>query len=183
MTQKPKIMIDLDGTIVDFHGPFMDFVSMETNYDYSASDLDGLNVPYLQPQTVERLHEQFIACGGYQTLPLFPNVPSTIAKLAETYQIIFCTARPQELRDTTETYLKDRNLLHTLWFHPSDKKVQVCQENDIGAIVEDNFGILQQASRTDLKVFGMSRQHNYKKLATLSGIIPLTNFKDILKYL
>lgn len=97
MESKGTIIFDIDGVILDFYKPFIEFYNKKYNKEYKVSDLDLYDIAeglHIDPQIIVDFHDEEI-CGD---LPLIdPTVPAFIKqRRSEGYLIVLNTDFPTQ---------------------------------------------------------------------------------------
>lgn len=171
---KPKILLDLDGTVADFYTGFSTF--LDANYGttlgfsdepagYNFEDwgggVDGINIKQATAAWVKQ--------GGYKDMELYPKAKDFVDSLKSLFDIWIVTARSGETgkftpeielktKTDTEQWIKRHFDLDRVFF--THNKTNFCQNHGISIMVEDKLSTAIDGAKNGIKTVLMDRAWN-----------------------
>jgi len=187
-----KIGIDLDDVIVEFIGPFLEIYEKQTNKKKSVDEMltyDLCKALDISKEENTNIAEKFYETDRFEKGDLLEGVKEFIEEIYKNHEIIFVTSRPPHLKEKTESLIKKHfptqgfKIIHTGDFTGDGKtKAQVCEEDKIEVIIEDNKHYVHECSEKGVMCFLIDRPWNQNHKES-ERIVRVKNLNEIKAYL
>jgi uncharacterized HAD superfamily protein len=191
--EKIKIGVDIDDVIFPFMANFLKYINGKNNTSYSFKDITSY---YLWKMGIHKSKEEDIIvalefqnslCFG--ELGLIEGAKEVIDKISEEYMVHFVTSRPEVVKDKTTKLLNKyfpRNGFKVFYsgdvYGKNLSKTEICKENNISIIIEDNQDYAYDLAKNGIKVFLLDKPWN-KDYVKHENIIKVNKLEDVLELL
>lgn len=185
-----KIGIDLDGVVIDSEDTFRVYEEIfaiedlnlrkikdkeepkyQSRYSWTVSEQDLFNKKYLLKAALES-----------NLKPGFKVVYDRLRNLG--YEFVVITARGMlidEMKDDAERILNENNIVFDKYYWNIKDKLEVCQKENIDIMIDDDYKIIEQLSKNNIKTLYF-RDASLKKLEENKYVYEVNNWGDIYRY-
>lgn len=185
-----RIGIDLDGVVIDSETTFRTYEEIfaiedlnnrkiidfeepkyQTRYEWSKEEQQKFNEKYL----LKASRESNLMSGF---LPIY----NRFKKLG--FEMIVITARGvfiEEMKDDAIRLLNENNIVFDKYFWNIHNKLEICKNENIDVMIDDDYKIIQQLSEAKIKTLYF-RDTNLKKLDENNYIHEVNNWGDVYRY-
>lgn len=187
-----NIAIDLDDTLVDTMNPLLRFMNKKYHLDLSLHKLKPEKlreqIGITREEEVKSIKEYIQSEYVKETKPLEGAIEA-VKNLAKKHKIIVITHRGSNEEKTTRKLLKDyfEDNIKVIHFGRKDiseqvkKKSEICKENQIELIIEDDHFNAIDCYENGIKVILFD--YPWNRLPHPEGIIRVKNWQEALKYI
>lgn len=142
-----KIAVDLDDTLGDFAGAFLNFCNKKFDMNYSYSDMtffygEGL-FGFSKDKIIELVNE-FYSVGDHEVVEPFEDALKIISFLKKKHELIIVTSRPEVRSADTLVWIEKHfpdvfSGVHHAKFPSTEKsnKAQICKNLGVDVIIDD----------------------------------------------
>ncbi len=120
---KPRVLLDADGVMFDFVGPYLDAVEVETDTRFTREQVTGWDVAFSLKLTQEEIDDidthHVLKHGFCYSLPVLPGAQEGFALLSEVADVFIVTS-PYE---KSEYWMKERERALKRHFNVSAKRI------------------------------------------------------------
>lgn len=185
-----KIGIDLDGVVIDSENTFRVYEEIfaieelkqrkilnkeepkyQNRYDWSKEEQELFNSKYLLKASQES-----------NLKPGFLPIYEKIKELG--YELVVITARGmdiEKMKDDAIRILKENNIVFDKYYWNIRNKVEICQKENIDIMIDDDYKIIEDLSKNNIKTLYF-RDTNLKKLSETKYIHEVNNWGDVYRY-
>lgn len=93
---KPRLLLDIDGVLADFVGPFLDTVDRVLGKRFQREDVDQWDVCKaigLSPEDGEEITKHYVCSRGWcESMPVFDGAKEGVKRLQEIAEVYFVTS-------------------------------------------------------------------------------------------
>jgi uncharacterized HAD superfamily protein len=176
---KPKLAVDLDGCVYDWHTALYNELFIHNKvtcdqYTFWHEEYKKYNNMFWE----NMIRVDFL----YSTQIPSKETLETLDKLDKCYEIFYVTARPDEMRLVTESYLARYEFPQKENLYFTSQKGLFCNAHNIQIAVEDQVKHVCSLLANEIKVIAMRQPYNEDQLPLLN--IPIiASFSEVEKYL
>lgn len=190
---KIKIGIDIDDTVVEFMGVFLEFCNNKFQTSFKFEEVISTRLEKVFNKEKNEFLDIFRELGAkdfFSKLDIIEDVKESLEKISEFFEIIFITARPKEIENQTLYLLKNSfpnlnfNVDHIVdcWEGLNKKsKFHSCIKHGIKFMIEDNKNHSLDCAKNGIKVFLLDKPWNQD--CEHENIIRVKNWNEILEKL
>lgn len=172
------ITTDLDGVVVDFTTPFIDYCNAKYGTSFRSEDFTHHTLARTfgcDRSRVMKDLDEFYKTEAFLKLPAMPGSVEAISKIAETNTIFGSTSRPIYIKDETETCLREnfgRSISGVYFSTKNERKVDI--SIDLGAKyhLEDNLDYAAEFKGSGVEVLLFDSPWNDTKSDHLKELFP-----------
>ncbi|GAB1611609.1 hypothetical protein AXY37_04875 [Mammaliicoccus lentus] len=180
MTRKPRLGIDIDGTVT-CPKTFVPYLQKDFNEKLRYEDITEYNLAnVLKCEEEEMLNwfknnESYI----YQNSPVAEGAKDILNQLKHEYELYYISARHHYLEDITKTWFDTHNIpFDQIILTGSHDKLKVTKEQRIDVFFEDKLdNALDINEKLNIPVFLFDTPYNQKSLN--KGIYRINNWHDV----
>jgi uncharacterized HAD superfamily protein len=193
---KMKIGVDIDDTLFDFVGSFIDYSKKINNIDLKREDFttysfnEVLKLPSMREAI--RIVFEFYDTDFFRKMPPLPGSVDTINKIKEDHGLYIITFRPDYLYNSTMNQLWNnfRNIFSDVLFssnhytgakNSGKSKAEICLNYGISTMIDDSLEYALQCADKGLDVILMNAPWNQN--GEHKGITRVNNWKEVLEKL
>ena len=185
-----RIGIVIDEVVVEFSKKFLSFFNEKQNKNASLEDL---KTPYFEnyfdisEEELKDLLKEFYFSDLFLELDLVDGAKENIEYLLENHEIFFITSRPVFIKSKTYSFLKnifsDKEFKiffsGDLW-EGGKKKHEICKENKIEYMVEDNYDFALSCAQKGMKAILLEKPWNFHKDLT-TNLFRVKDWREVIK--
>lgn len=138
--KRGTIIFDIDGVLLDFYTPFLNWYNQNHGTSFVVSDLKRYDIASelnIDQKTIVDFHDEDI-CGALPLVDPESNPSNVLQQLRSMgYRIVFNTDWPTQHIEKREKNLKDHGLIYDA-IHYGEKGSLFTRYDDIVVILEDN---------------------------------------------
>jgi 5'(3')-deoxyribonucleotidase len=194
---KKKIGIDLDDTLFDLIGPFINYHNQNYKTNLKKEDFttypfnEVLKLPSIR-DAVERVF-RFYDSDFFRKMPPLPGSVEAINKIKEDYDIHIITYRPEMLYNDTMNQIWNsfRNCFSEVFFafnpylgrkSSGNTKGEICLNNGIFKMIDDSLECILDCQERGISglLFG---DYSWNQNGEHKGITRVNNWKEVLEKL
>lgn len=187
MNQKPAIAFDLDDTLHDLTGAFLDFHLKAYGYTIPFEFAPFIVGPALgiSEEEEDRRWDRFFNDPSSLDIPAFEDALTTIEELKKSRRVVLMTNRSKnwipQAKAWIERHLKDvfDELIFVKELSDLKDKAIICKEMNIGVLIDDKPGTIEQCDTHRVKGIFFDRPWN-KGCVSASRIHRLSELKGII---
>lgn len=150
------LIIDVDGTLVEYPKHFEDYVFKMSGYKAELNELKKLYY-------YDVLKQAYRTSGIKRDLPLLNDkIPIILKELKNKYQIWIVTARSNLYSGVDTIYWLDKNeIYYDNLFFVSNKNHFISSIKNIHAIIDDDIELLNLFINTDIKTILINKNNDW----------------------
>lgn len=186
-----KIGIDLDGVVIDSEQTFRVFEEIYDVDTLKGNNLIDIEEPKFQSRynwTKEQeevfIKKYFMKVSKESTLMAgFKEVYNLLKKQGNEFVVI--TARGnfiEEMKDDAERLLEENNLYFDKYFWKVDDKLEVCKNENIDIMIDDDWRIIKKLAENNIKTLYF-RDTNLKVLEENKYIKEVNNWGQVYRFI
>lgn len=186
-----KIGIDLDGVVIDSEQTFRVFEEIYDVDTLKGNNLIDIEEPKFQSRynwTKEQeevfIKKYFMKVSKESTLMAgFKEVYNLLKKQGNEFVVI--TARGnfiEEMKDDAERLLEENNLYFDKYFWKVDDKLEVCKNENIDIMIDDDWRIIKKLAENNIKTLYF-RDTNLKVLEENEYIKEVNNWGQVYRFI
>lgn len=189
-----KIGIDIDDVVGEFAKPFLDFYNVKYGKNIRYENVTSFNlwevgVGQNREEAINLINE-FYDSGDFDKIKLIEGAREGILSLSKFWEIYFITSRPLRFKEKTDRFIginfSDINLkviyLGDFYNDGGKSKSDICLENKIKLMIEDNLKYTKECSQKGIRVLLFNRSWNKceNRYEEGNGILRVDNWQDVL---
>lgn len=189
---KKKIGIDIDEVVVEFMKGYIDFHNKKHGTNFNLGSITNYHLwksgfHKTKEESVRDVME-FQDSEDFNFITLIEGVKNCLKKISMDYNIIFITSRPEELKEKTRNFFYKHfpkngyNFIFSGEIYGGKTKSQICLEEGISIMVEDNADYALDCAKRGIKTFLLEKPWN-KNYENHENIIKVKNWEEILNKL
>ena len=181
-----KIGIDIDGVIVDFLNSYLDIFEKKYGrkeiYEkiYSDKFWECLNITQ---EEAKQLLDYFDETEYFENMKFIDGAKEAIGILLREHEVVFITARPLYIQSKTDYFFKKHfegeiKIVFSNEFvnNGLKSKGEICMENNIEIMIEDNKDYAKNCADKGVKVLLMN--HPWNKEFYYKNVTRINNWKE-----
>lgn len=186
-----KIGIDIDDTVVDFVGSFLQYHNERFGTNFLFSQITSNNIWDSLKYSFEEFKDilsDYHQTFNYVNMSFYPDFLSAFEELKNKRDLIFVTSRSLKNKEKTKKFF-EKNILnfnlpiyHSGEFHGEEKitKPEICHKLGIGEIIEDNTHYAIDCAENGIKTYLISRLWN-REYVEHENLIKVKDWYEILE--
>jgi hypothetical protein len=195
MAKQPVISSDIDGVIVDWYRPFLDFLNQHLGTNYRYQDITDHDLAVALGLPEEQMHEllpKFYSQYSLAQLNPIDQAIESLEQLAKTYQIILITSRRDVHKTATNQwftrYLPEVEIYYARGaanpYGGQDRQSKLEIAEGLGAIclIEDNGAEFHNWPSQSVQPLCFAQPCN-ENLSVTHPTIPRLSWPEITRYL
>ena len=192
MEEKRKIGIDIDDVVVVSLKRYLKFFNLKLGKNLEFEDIVKYHVWDLTDSvSKEECLSMVIEVHNSENennVEMVKGAKEAIWNLAKNYKIFFITSRPPSVKEHTSTLFKkiflnlDFEIIFSGEIHGGKTKSEICLENEINVIIEDNAGYALDCAKKGIKSFLLEKPWN-QQYEKHENLIKVKNWDNILNQL
>ena len=184
-----KIGVDIDEVVVEFVRGYLDFYNgiHGTNFKfddaYSCKFEEFLNT---SREIATKVMEDFFETESFENLDLVDGIRELLLEISKNHQVVFITARHLKAKEKTRIFLEKHfpdfslMVLHSGdYFEGNKTKAEICVEQGIDFLIEDNQDYALSCADKGVKVFLLEKPWN-RNHEKHPNIIKINHLKEVL---
>ena len=187
-----KIGIDIVDVVVEFVIPFLKTYEKDSGKKYKIDDIFTYDL--WKPLSISKekaiaIADQFYDSESFENSIPIEGTKEFIENVSKNYDVSFITARPLKLKESTKIFIKKYfpekqfKIFHTGDFFDQGKtKLDVCKDENISIMIEDNYKYAKYYAEKGIKVFLFDKPWNQNQEGH-ENIIRVKNWKEVLENL
>ena len=131
---------------------------------------------------------EFHATEEFDNLTLIEGVKEILNQISKAYDVYFITSRPIKIKEKTKDFLfkefpnNDFKLIHSGEVHGGKPKSEICLEEDIGLLIEDNALYARDCAENGVQLFLLDKPWNRNSISN-PNIIRVNHWNEMLENL
>ena len=185
-----KIGIDLDGVVIDSETTFRTYEEIFAIEDLNNRKIIDFEEPKYQTiyewskEEQQKFNEKYLLKASRESnlMSGFLPIYNIFKKLG--FEMIVITARGvfiEEMKDDAIRLLNENNIVFDKYFWNIHNKLEICKNENIDVMIDDDYKIIQQLSEAKIKTLYF-RDTNLKKLDENNYIHEVNNWGDVYRY-
>ena len=185
-----KIGIDIDDVVVELTKEYVRFYNKANGTNFRFEDIYTYYLEKPLNTTKEeavKLMFEFYETEDFDNLVLVEGAKELVSELSKNHEIFFITARPLKIKERTRFFLEKHfpdvplNILHSGDFLGERKtKADICLDQGIKFLIEDNHVYALDCARKGVKVFLLEKPWN-KNHEEHPNIVKINHLKEVLE--
>lgn len=187
-----KIGIDIDDTLLDFIGAYINFHNEMYKTNLKKEDFKTYSFNHARGGTIEQAIssvKQFYKTDFFKEMQPFPGAVEVVQKLKENNELFVVTSRPGHIQEGTfEQVAKHfQNIFSEVFFSSNHytkaknsgrTKAEICFDLGVSLLIDDSLVYAKQSLEKGLKVFLFDSPWNQNR--EIEGITRVKNWNEIM---
>lgn len=185
-----RIGLDLDGVVIDSETTFRTYEEIFAIDDLNYRKIINFEEPKYQgrykwsKEEQDKFNQKYLLKAARES-NLMPGFLAIYNKFKELgFEMIVITARGvfiEEMKDDAIRLLKENNIIFDRYYWNVQDKLEICQEENIDVMIDDDYKIIQQLSDSKIQTLYF-RDTNLKKLKETDYIHEVNNWGDVYRF-
>ena len=185
-----RIGIDLDGVVIDSNSTFRVYEEIFAIENLNRKKIIDYKEPNYQQrydwtkEEEQTFNEKYLLKASKESnlMPGFLPVYNRLKAMG--FEMIVITARGvfiEEMKEDAIRLLKENNIVFDKYYWNIHDKLEVCQKENIDFMIDDDYRIIKQISKANIKTLYF-RDARLKKLKETDYVYEVNNWGDVYRY-